>query len=99
MIVAFVSDIISLSSNFSSYSFSWVKREANMTAHELAKFATLFDSIFSVMQRPSFPLFFRLGRGMLFVVLCLVNEFLSLQKKMSMNECGKQVLSARLHKP
>ena len=43
---AFVSDIISLSSDFSSCSFSWVKREANIAAHELAKFATLFDSVF-----------------------------------------------------
>ena len=88
VIAAFVFDIISLSSDFSSCSFSWVKREANMAAHELAKFATLFDSVFfcsAASLPPSLPLFLRLGRGMLFAVLCLVNEFLSLptQKQVS----------------
>ena len=81
VIAAFVFYIISLSSDFSSCSFSWVKREANMAAHELAKFATLFDSVFfcsAASLPPSLPLFLRLGRGMLFAVLCLVNEFLSL---------------------
>ncbi len=84
VIATFVSYIISLSSDFSSCSFSWVKREANMATHELAKFATLFDSVFFCNAASLPPSVFEAwpdGRGMLFAVVCLVNEFLSLTKK------------------
>jgi ribonuclease HI len=46
-IAAIVSDVNFLSLDFVSCCFSWVKREANMVAHALAKFAVSFNSGFS----------------------------------------------------
>ena len=37
------SDILDLASEFAFCEFCWVKREANMAAHSLAKFAPLVD--------------------------------------------------------
>jgi hypothetical protein len=40
-------DVISLSLNFVSVCFAWVKRTANGTAHELAKFSFPLDFDFN----------------------------------------------------
>lgn len=45
-LAAFCSDVYAFSLQFVSCCFSWTKREANATAHELAKFATSLSSPF-----------------------------------------------------
>ena len=67
-IVAIVSDVNFLSLDFVSCCFSWVKREANMVAYALAKFAVSFYSDFScnATSLPS-PIRETWQRDMLFV--------------------------------
>uniref|UniRef100_A0A2N9I5P8 Reverse transcriptase domain-containing protein n=1 Tax=Fagus sylvatica TaxID=28930 RepID=A0A2N9I5P8_FAGSY len=67
-IAAIVSDVNFLSLDFVSCCFSWVKREANMVAHALAKFAVSFNSDFScnATSLPS-PIRETWQRDMLFV--------------------------------
>ena len=45
-LAAFCSDVYAFSLQFVSCCFSWTKREANATAHELDKFATSLSSPF-----------------------------------------------------
>ena len=76
-IAAIVLDVNFLSLDFVSCCFSWVKREANMVAHALAKFAVSFNSDFSYNATSLPSLLERLGKGMccLFPKIFLNEEF------------------------
>ena len=51
---ALISDVNSLALHFLSCCFAWVKREANMVAHELAQSFSALSSVFSC-NATSFP--------------------------------------------